>query len=72
VRIQTGVEPKLLKVITKSVNDVNCCFSVVSNSTEWPLEVNDAKTAESWVRAIKQAVRFLCGRDLDQQEQKQH
>jgi len=70
VRIQTGVEPKMLKLVTKTLKDVNCCFSVVSPDTDWPLEVGDAKTAESWVRALKQAVRFLCGRDLDQVESK--
>jgi len=70
VRIQTGVEPKMLKLVTKTLKDVNCCFSVVSPDTDWPLEVGDAKTAESWVRALKQAVRFLCGRDLDQAESK--
>lgn len=70
--IQTGVEPKLLKVITKSVKDVNCCFCVVATGgREWPLEVSDPKTAESWVRSIKQAVRFLCGRDLEHNDAKQ-
>jgi hypothetical protein len=67
LRIQTGVEPKMLKLVSKNVKDVHCCFSITSPETEWPLEVADPMTAESWVRALKEALRFLCGRDLDQE-----
>jgi len=70
VRIQAGVEPKALKVISKSVKDVNCCFSIFTVDRDWPLEVNEPKIVELWVRSLKQAVRFLCGKDLDQAETK--
>jgi len=70
VRIQAGVEPKALKVISKAVKDVNCCFSVYCVDRDWPLETNDPKIVETWVRALKQAVKFLCGKDLDQAESK--
>jgi len=70
IRIQTGVEPKMLKLVSKTLKDANSCFTVMSPDTEWPLEVGDPKTAESWVRALKQASRFLCGKDLDQPESK--
>jgi hypothetical protein len=70
LKIQTGVEPKMLKVVSKSLKDVNCCFSITSPETEWPLEVGDPKTAEMWVRALKQASRFLCGREIEQGESK--